>query len=88
MTPPANLAQPHPIPMSVVTDVVAMQDGTSLVVIQIASATGVHVVFMDAAHAVELGEKLAAHGKQAKTGIQVAGPGQVPPLFGPNGHKL
>jgi hypothetical protein len=79
------MQQPQPTPMTWAAEKVPMQDGTVMIALQVASCTGVHVTFVSAADALKISERLADLSREARSGIQIAQPGQVPPVP-PNGN--
>jgi len=82
--------QPMPVPMTYAADLVPMEDGSKMVCVRFDSPTGIFVAFLDPLAAQQVSEKLADLSRQARTGITLAKPGDVPPMppATPNGSRL
>ncbi len=79
--------QPSPTPQTIMVIKGERPDnGQDCVIMQVASCTGVYVIFMPAEMADKIGDRMREVATQVRTGLQVVGPGFVPPVPPPNGH--
>lgn len=68
--PVQNMIQPAPVPMTV--NVSHTEGEPALVVLQVMTATGSAVYFMPLEFAAEIADNIAAHARQARSGIIIA----------------
>lgn len=77
--------QPSPTPEQWTVSTIPANDGSTIVVVRIASCTGMHVSFMDATSMQRIAEQMLSVAKTAQSGLTIPGPGFVLPP-GVNGH--
>lgn len=85
MTNPPEVVQPQPSPETWMVSPVDTTEGPKMVMIRIASLSGVHVSFLDQEAAENIGKQIIAIAQTARSSLVVPGPGfNLPPST--NGH--
>jgi hypothetical protein len=76
--------------MTYAADLAEMSDGSTMIAVRFDSPRGIFVAFLDAMSAVKVAERLTDLSRQARSGIQLAKPGDVPPMppAAGNGSRL
>jgi hypothetical protein len=75
----AQMIAPQPVPTQFAVDVVPLEDGSAVVVLQVLDPTGTHVSFLDPATARRLASLLVDHAQRAQARRLIVPQMQVDP---------